>query len=292
MRYAASPFGAIIAAAACGALFFMGCTTLPGTGGAGGLPFNLPPTPVIAADLVRGVAPLTVQFSSDQSTDDGLIIARLWDFGDSTTSPEISPRHTFSTTGAFTVTLTLTDDSGSQASRTITINVTEAPVAVITVDRTAAESAPAVFEFDASDSFDPDGEIIEYRWDFGDGSREFLQSVAHTFPTAGTFRVELTVTDDTGVTGTGTVLIQVGIPKPSIELRVPPAAVKNIIASQSSPLWVQAVFQTEPQTPRFIRAGIDGDQDVCEARAVLFDEASGDDLSCRRKRSGPGRRRA
>ena len=170
------------AAVAAGALFLLiglsGCPTTPGTGG---LAFNLPPTPVITTDVIRGIAPLTVQFGSDRSTDDGLIVARLWDFGDGTTSQEISPRHTYTTTGDYTVTLTLTDDAGAQAARTQIIAVTDAPVAVISAVPDVAASAPAVVDFDASASYDPDGQIVEYQWDFGDGSREFEESVRHVY---------------------------------------------------------------------------------------------------------------
>lgn len=201
---------------------FAACTQTPG---AGGLLFNLPPMPTITTDVIRGVAPLTVQFNSDRSSDDGLIVSRLWDFGDGSTSQEISPQHTFTSTGDYTVTLTLTDNGlpPLEASRTQIIAVTEAPVAVISADPEIAASAPAVIEFDGSASYDPDGEIVEFQWDFGDGSREFMQSVTHVYASSGTYRAKLTVTDDKGVTGSSEKLIPVGITTPTIEIRVPPA---------------------------------------------------------------------
>ncbi|MBU0616507.1 MAG: PKD domain-containing protein [Planctomycetes bacterium] len=249
-----------------------GCPTTPGGPGTA---FNLPPTPVITSDLVRGVAPLTVQFNSDRSSDDGLIVSRLWDFGDGSTSQEISPRHTFTTTGDYEVKLTLTDDSGSQNDATLVIAVTEAPIAVILATPSSAASAPAVINFDGSASLDPDGEIIEYRWDFGDGSREFLEEVAHVYASAGTFRARLTVTDDKGVTGSAEKLIPVGIPTPTIEIRVPPSQVDNIVASCESPLWIQAVYDVDPSASRFTRAGLDQDRDQCEAKAVLYSLGNG-----------------
>lgn len=260
-------------------VLFVSACPQGGTGGLGGVAFNLPPTPVITVDVTRGVAPLTIRFSSDRSTDDGVIIEREWDFGDgSPTSLEISPSHTYTSTGEFTVRLTLTDDTGAQSSRTQVISVTQAPVPVLSVDRTAAEAAPAVFTFDATQSSDPDGEITEYRWDFGDGSIEFLASLAHTYATPGTFRAELTVTDDTGVTASTSVLIQVGIETPAIEVRVPSVDVQNVVISQDAPLFVQAVYDIEPGVARFIRAGIDGDRDQCEAQTVVYDRARTIDL--------------
>ncbi|MFH1746637.1 MAG: PKD domain-containing protein [Planctomycetota bacterium] len=255
-----------------------GC--LPGTGGGGGggggVLFNVPPTVVLSADVVRGIAPLTVRFSSSGSTDDGLIVSRLWNFGDNQTSRDISPVHAFQSTGDYTVKLTLTDDLGASSTRSVIISVTEAPVAVINVDRDFAESAPAIFNLDASNSYDPDGEIQAYQWDFDDGSRELVPVVVHTFASPGTYRVRLTVTDDTGVTGSSDKIIQVGIPQPEIEFRVPPPDAVNIAVSPDSPLWVQAVYDVEPGVPRTIRAGLDGDNDPCEAQAVLYNKLSGE----------------
>lgn len=240
--------------------------------------FNLPPNVVLTADVVRGVAPLTVKFSSSGSTDEGVIVSRLWNFGDNQTSQEISPTHTFQTTGQFTVRLTLTDDRQASASRTLTISVTQQPVAAISVDRTTAESAPAVFNFSASNSFDPDGTIERYQWDFGDGSRELLPVITHTFATAGKFQVRLTVTDNTGVTAVANQIVEIGIPSPTIEFRSPPPSLQNIVVSSAAPIWINVVFGLTPNVPYNLRAGIDGDRDICEAQAALFATSDGASL--------------
>jgi len=52
--------------------------------------------------------------------------------------------------------------------------------------------------FDASSSFDPDGEIVSWEWDFGDGSVGEGEVVDHSFSTPGDFTVVLTVTDNSG----------------------------------------------------------------------------------------------
>ncbi len=54
--------------------------------------------------------------------------------------------------------------------------------------------------FDASASKDADGQIIEYLWDFGDGSpEESGQTVIHVYSAVGRYTVTLTVTDDQGL---------------------------------------------------------------------------------------------
>jgi PKD repeat protein len=54
--------------------------------------------------------------------------------------------------------------------------------------------------FDGTGSHDPDGSIVSYAWDFGDGSQSTLATPAHTFAGPGTYDVTLVVTDDDGAT--------------------------------------------------------------------------------------------
>jgi len=58
--------------------------------------------------------------------------------------------------------------------------------------------------FDATASLDPDGRIVQYTWNFGDGSTSTGRVVAHTYAQAGTYIVRLTVRDDDGATDTAT----------------------------------------------------------------------------------------
>ncbi|MFB9713129.1 fibronectin type III domain-containing protein [Arthrobacter methylotrophus] len=74
------------------------------------------------------------------------------------------------------------------------------PVAAFT-SSTAALTAT----FDGSTSSDPGGSVASYSWDFGDGSPAGTGvKPSHTYAAAGTYQVKLTVTDNTGLTGTVT----------------------------------------------------------------------------------------
>jgi hypothetical protein len=68
------------------------------------------------------------------------------------------------------------------------------PIARIEVDR-ARGVAPLTVRFDASGSYDPDGEIRKYRWSFGDGSEGNGSRIEHTYSAAGTYLPTLTVID-------------------------------------------------------------------------------------------------
>jgi len=66
----------------------------------------------------------TINFT-DQSTDDGMIVARDWDFGDGTTGMGETPSHTYESAGDYTVSLTVTDDEGATATSTQTVSVSD-----------------------------------------------------------------------------------------------------------------------------------------------------------------------
>jgi hypothetical protein len=61
-----------------------------------------------------------------------------------------------------------------------------------------------VVTFDASSSSDPDGTVVSYFWDFGDGNTEnsLSATVIHSYTVKGTYTVTLTVTDNDGLTDT------------------------------------------------------------------------------------------
>ena len=63
--------------------------------------------------------------------------------------------------------------------------------------------------FDGSASFDPDGEIVNYSWDFGNGERQFGSSVNYRYNSSGDYNVTLTVMDDDGLMDDDTVMITI-----------------------------------------------------------------------------------
>ena len=58
-------------------------------------------------------------------------------------------------------------------------------------------------------SYDPDGYIVSWQWDFGDGETGAGRVVNHTYSEAGTYHVTLTVTDNHGNTASKTVDVEV-----------------------------------------------------------------------------------
>jgi PKD repeat protein len=64
-------------------------------------------------------------------------------------------------------------------------------------------------EFDASESHDVDGEIISYKWNFGDGIASTGKIVTHTYTDPGEYKIVLAVIDDNGLLTTYSKAIQV-----------------------------------------------------------------------------------
>lgn len=69
--------------------------------------------------------------------------------------------------------------------------------------------APLQVQFDAAASFDPDGTIISFDWETGDGATLIGFQPSYTYSSPGTYSTILTVTDNEGTTGTTTKTIQV-----------------------------------------------------------------------------------
>ena len=136
----------------------------------------------------------------DQSTDEGIIVTRHWDFGDppgvvvSTSNGTIS--HTYNTPGDYAVTLTVVDDDGATSDPPAqhTVTVSDAPNAAPTAAFTrSCNNLACTFTDQSSDA---DGTIKTRAWDFGDGSTSIAQNPSHTYAGGGSKTVTLTVTDD------------------------------------------------------------------------------------------------
>jgi len=63
--------------------------------------------------------------------------------------------------------------------------------------------------FNGYGSSDPDGTIVSYEWDFGDGATGTGQTVNHDYLTVGNYTVILIVTDDGGANDSDTALVTV-----------------------------------------------------------------------------------
>jgi len=154
---------------------------------------NIPPV----ADFTFTTTDLTANFTDTSYDPDGSVVSWDWNFGDGNTSTAQNPGHTYAAEGTYTVTLTVTDNDGATDSISKDVTVTGPnlpPVADFTFTTT---DLTANFT-DAS--YDPDGTIVSWDWNFGDGNTSTAQNPGHTYAAPGTYTVTLTVTDNDGAT--------------------------------------------------------------------------------------------
>jgi len=184
--------------------------------------FNYAPSDPSTNDLV---------IFTDLSYDpDGIIVAWTWDFNDGFSSNDQHPTHMFDD-GIYTVTLTVTDDDGAIDSFIDTVTVLNIlPTAQFTFTPLNPSTADNILFTDTS--YDPDGSIVAWAWDFGDSGNSNVKNPTHSYADDGTYLITLTVTDDDGGIDTTTGFISVSNVAPSSNFLFNPAepTINDIIA--------------------------------------------------------------
>ncbi|MEM7373739.1 MAG: PKD domain-containing protein, partial [Bacteroidota bacterium] len=150
---------------------------------------NCAQPPTCDADFVSQTDSCTVSFS-DQSSTLG-IIGYVWDFGDGNTGGASYTTHTYNAPGTYDVTLTISTNDGCVDSITRTVTVTECPVpSFCSPDFIIAGDSCTISFTDSSSSSNG---ILSYEWDFGDGNTGSSDFTTHTYDSAGTYTVQLTI---------------------------------------------------------------------------------------------------
>jgi len=156
---------------------------------------NLPPVANLTADEVEAFTYELIHFTSGSTDIDGTITNLTWNLGDGTILYGLTVTHEFKENKVYRVNLKVTDDDDALAEANITIRINDRPpVARVDYNKSAVASK-AVF-LSAVNSTDMDGNIVSYQWDFGNGTILRGAVVNYTFWAAGTYRVNLTVTDN------------------------------------------------------------------------------------------------
>jgi len=164
-----------------------------------------------------GLVGMTLSFSAEASTDrDGQLVRYFWDFDDNLFGDGPTVTHTWTQPGGFEVSVTVTDNDGLEAAAGFKVTITPVPNDPPVADCGAASRMHplnADVTLDGSASSDPDGQIVSWMWDAGDGTGTVLgEVVAHRYAELGTWTATLTVTDDLGATDTASCDIEVVLP--------------------------------------------------------------------------------
>jgi len=186
-------------------------------------PTNRPPVASFTYNPINPLVGQTVFFDASRSYDpDGYITRYDWDFNSDgfVDARGITVTYTFFAAGPQRVTLTVIDNGGLSNSTMQIVQVgwpgpNRPPVASFTFSPVNPLVGQTIF-FDASGSYDPDGYITNYQWDFtGDGFPDASGvRTTYSFFASGSYLVTLTVTDNMGATASTSQWINVGFVPP------------------------------------------------------------------------------
>jgi hypothetical protein len=164
----------------------------------------------------------------------------LWDYAYSGGSLTFAPGET-----AKTITVSVYGDLTDEPDETFFVNLSSAsnatvadgqgvctiltddfpPVANAGPDQTAGEGAAVAFN--GSGSTDPDGDVLTYHWDFGDGATADVMAPTHAYADNGAFTVTLTVSDGHGGSSTDTLNVTVTNVAPTAAATGPSGGVRG-----------------------------------------------------------------
>ncbi len=202
-------------------------------------PIDTPPSVSITTPLDGAVVagPVTIQASA--SDDHGVSLVRFIVDGnieeDVAAPYEVEWNTLGATEGPHTITVEAQDTSGQTTTDTVNVtvdNVNAPPVANAGPDVAVVIGQAAAF--DGSASSDPDGAVVSYHWDFGDGSAGTGATASHAYVSAGSYTVTLTVTDNDGATGQDT--STVAVTEPPAEVTV---FMDSFEVSEWNGLWTE-----------------------------------------------------
>ena len=113
-----------------------------------------------------------------------------------TATSSISPKDPMgrSTTSTSATRTSAAPSASARSAGSSTCSSNQAPVVSASANPTSGPT-PLEVSFSSSGSSDPEGQPLTYSWSFGDGTTSTAANPSHTYPTAGTYQVRLTVSD-------------------------------------------------------------------------------------------------
>ncbi|MDR2855541.1 MAG: PKD domain-containing protein [Methanomicrobiales archaeon] len=167
------------------------------------------PDPIadFAAIPSSGPVPLVVSFV-DQTISHGTIDSYFWDFGNGEFSTQKNPTAVYSTPGSYDVTLTVTDQYGTDSCTKLNVVIAETLQVVFVADPPSGLPSLHVSFIDLST-----GAPTLWKWDFGDGHSSNEPNPVNIYTEPGTYEVTLTIFDAHGKTSRDTKTIKVFNPR-------------------------------------------------------------------------------
>lgn len=148
-----------------------------------------------------GCPPLTINYTDATA---GSPTSYFWDFGNGNTSTSTNPSAIYIKPGTYTVKLVVRDGTGlvDSIERLHYVTVFKGPSASASTSKRTACVGETIFFKDLSTK--GDGDIVSWKWDFGDGTISNNQNPSHIYKSGGTYTIRLITTDKNGCESTAT----------------------------------------------------------------------------------------
>jgi len=148
------------------------------------------PSPTAQFSLDNDAACNSLTVTITNSSVNGL--SQVWDLGDGTFSLlEDPPPHTYSAVGDYTIVLTVTNSDGCASTTSQVVHVYASPQVIIGAQNVCVGTAAQFTDLTVTAAGNP---VVQWAWDFGDGSTDTLQSPTHLYAAAGIYTVSLLAT--------------------------------------------------------------------------------------------------
>ena len=183
----------------------------PGTGPTAAFTFS-PTAPAIRQNI-------SFTAEASRATAGRHIVSYDWNFGSGRTANGVTVNHLYEAAGSYQVTLTVTDDAGNQGtvSQSVGVGGTGGLQAVLKVSPGTTGTPGTIFYFDGAESVRGASPIVEYRFNFGDGSPDVIRTSVTQEPKqfpAGVYQVSLQVRDSANRTAIARLTVTVTAPAP------------------------------------------------------------------------------
>ncbi len=151
--------------------------------------YPLPNVNFVASNVCYGTA---VSFNNQTTIVSGSITTYLWNFGNGQTSTQFNPQYAYTSPGVYSVTLIATSDNNCTSSITNTVEVYPLPQVQFTANNNCVYSTISF----SNQSNISAGQIVQYQWNFSNGTSSSLVNPQLVMPNAGIYYATLTVVSD------------------------------------------------------------------------------------------------
>lgn len=148
-----------------------------------------------AIDNAEGCSPHTVNFTNSAYGLNSNVVNYSWDFGDTNSSTDSNPTHTYTDLGYHTVGLIVENEVGCTDELVMDSIIFVDKIEPFFIPQVTDCSSQSVDFVNASTSYDNN---LTYFWDFGDGNTSTASNPSHSYASSGDFLVCLTATNATG----------------------------------------------------------------------------------------------